>query len=124
MPYFRNDLYYRLTILFLFLFEQGFTQTLGGNSVFNFLKLSNTPQLTALGGVNISQPSNDIGLAFNNPALLTPAMHSQMNAVFNSFYAGIQAYHLSLGYHHPALNTNFLWGLQYFNYGATQQTDA
>lgn len=98
-------------------------QTLGGNSVFNFLKLSNTPQLTALGGVNVSQPSNDVGLAFNNPSLLKPSMHTQMNAVFNSFYAGINAYHLSLGYRNEKLNTNFMWGLQYLNYGNTQQTD-
>jgi hypothetical protein len=45
-------------------------QTLGGSSVFNFLKLPHTPQLTALGGINVSHPSNDIGLAFNNPALV------------------------------------------------------
>jgi hypothetical protein len=99
-------------------------QTLGGTTVFNFLKVPNTPQLSALGGINVSQISNDIGLAFNNPALLTPAMHSQMNAVFNDFYSGITSYHLSLGYRHEKLNTNFLWGLNYFNYGSTDQTDA
>ena len=42
-----------------------------------------------------------------------------MNAVFNNFYAGINSYHLSLGYHHQKLNTNFSWGLNYFNYGST-----
>ena len=99
-------------------------QTLGGNSVFNFLKLPNTPQLTGLGGVNVSQTSNDVGMAFSNPALLTANMHTQMNAVFNSMYAGIATYHLSLGYHSPQLNTNFLWGLHYFSYGDLQQTDA
>ena len=100
------------------------SQTIGGNSTFNFLKLPNTPQLTALGGVNTSQTSNDVGLAFNNPALLKSSMHSQMNAVFNSFYAGIKAYHLSLGYHSEELNTNFLWGLHYLSYGSIQETDA
>ncbi len=99
-------------------------QTLGGDAVFNFLKLSNTPQLSALGGVNISQPSADVGLVFHNPALLTPAMHTQVNAVFNSFYSGIQVYHLSGGYHHSALKTNFSWGLNYFNYGEAPETDA
>lgn len=99
-------------------------QTLGGQSVFNFMKLPNTPQLTALGGINLTQPSNDVGLAFNNPALLRASMHTQMNAVFNSFYAGISAYHLSLGYRNEKLNTNFLWGMHYFNYGSLQETDA
>jgi hypothetical protein len=101
-----------------------FGQTIGGSSVFNFLNLPNTPQLTALGGVNVSHTSNDIGLAYNNPSLLTKSMHSQMNAVFNDFYAGIKSYHLSLGYHHQKLNTNFLWGLNFMDYGSLPQMDA
>src|SRR5258706_6952957 len=99
-------------------------QTLSGNSVFNFLKVPGTPQLSALGGVNVSQSSNDVGLAFNNPALLKPTMHTQMNAVFNDFYGGIKVYHLSLGYHNKKLNTNFSWGLNYFGYGNISETDA
>lgn len=101
-----------------------FSQTIGGNSVFNFLKLPNTPQLTALGGVNISVNSNDVGLAFNNPALLKAQMHTQLNTVFNSFYAGINAYHLSFGYRHEKLKTNFGWGLSYVDYGRISETDA
>ena len=99
-------------------------QTLGGNTVFNFLKLPATPQLTALGGVNVSHISNDIGLAVNNPALLQPSMHTQMDAVFNGYYDGITAYHLSLGYHHARLNTTFLWALNFLSYGNIQETDA
>jgi hypothetical protein len=99
-------------------------QTIGGNTVFNFLKLPATPQLTALGGINVSQVSNDVGLAFNNPALLRKEMHTQMNAVFNSLYSGISSYNLSFGYHHKKINTNFLWGLNYLDYGSLQQTDA
>ena len=124
MAYFRNALYIRITIWLLLLSVKISAQTIGGNSVFNFLKLSNTPELTALGGVNVSQPSDDVGLAFNNPALLKPSMHSQMNAVFNSFYSGIKVYHLSLGYRHEKLNTNFSWGLNYLDYGSTKETDA
>jgi hypothetical protein len=113
-----------LFILFLIACRTLPAQTLGGNTVFNFLKLPQSPQLTALGGINVSQTTNDIGLAFNNPALLKPSMHSQMSAVFNDFYSGIKAYHLSLGYHHPGLNTNFGWGLHFFDYGKTPRTDA
>jgi len=108
----------------LFAITQVPAQTIGGNTVFNFLKLPATPQLTALGGVNTSQVSNDIGLAFNNPALLRQEMHTQMNAVFNSLYDNISSYNLSMGYHHKKISTNFLWGLGYINYGSIQQTDA
>jgi hypothetical protein len=111
-------------IFFLFISVSGISQTLGGSSVFNFLRLPNTPQLTALGGINITAGSNDIGMAFNNPALLKENMHTQLNAVFNDFYAGIKSYHLSFGYRHEKLNTNFAWGLQYFDYGVIPGTDA
>lgn len=114
----------RFLILAVIYCSQLQAQTLGGNTVFNFLRLPNTPQLSASGGVNVSHISNDVGLAFNNPALLRPAMHTQLNAVFNGFYDGITAYHLSFAYHHQKLNTNFLWGLVYLNYGNVQQTDA
>ncbi len=124
IAYFRNVLFIRLLIPLLLLCANLQAQTLGGNAVFNFLKLPNTPQLTGLGGINVSQISPDAGLAFNNPALLKPSMHTQMNAVFNDMYAGITAYHLSMAYHNKPLNANFLWGLHYFNYGNTVQTDA
>ncbi|HET9430091.1 MAG TPA: type IX secretion system protein PorQ [Chitinophagaceae bacterium] len=113
-----------LTILFLALFCQLSAQTLGGNAVFNFLQLSPTPQLTALGGINVSQPSHDIGLAFNNPALLKPTMHAQVNTVFNGFYGGVNAYQLSGGWHHEKLNTTFFGGIHYLSYGKITETDA
>jgi hypothetical protein len=34
------------------------------------------------------------------------------------------AYHLSLGYYHARLNTTFLWGLNFLNYGNITATDA
>ena len=101
-----------------------FAQTIGGGSVFNFLKLPNTPQLTALGGVNVSNISNDAGLAFNNPALLRESMHGQVNMVFNSMYAGIKHYHLSGAYNSDKLATNFFAGIHYLNYGNIAQNDA
>ena len=51
-------------------------------------------------------------------------MHTQINAVFNNFYAGINAYHLSLAYRQEKLKTNFAWGLTYFDYGQVSETDA
>ena len=86
--------------------------------------MPNTPQLTALGGVNTSHVSNDVGLAFNNPSLLSPQMHTQMNTVFNSLYGDINSYSLALAYRHEKSKTNFLWGINYLDYGNIQQTDA
>jgi hypothetical protein len=117
-------MYNKLLILVLLcILTRSNAQTLGGNTVYNFLKLSNAPQLTALGGINISNQNSDIGLAFNNPALLRPAMHTQTSMVFNSFYAGIKNYHMMAGLYRPSLKTTFAAGINYFNYGPIAQTD-
>ena len=63
-------------------------------------------------------------MVFQNPALLSPAMHSQVNAVFTSLYDGIKVHHLSGAYTSEKLNTNFSAGIHYFNYGSTNETDA
>ncbi|MFC0772716.1 type IX secretion system protein PorQ [Terrimonas alba] len=122
--YLRKTLRFFAFILLCGVSVQLQAQTLGGNSVFNFLRLPNTPQLTALGGVNTSHLSNDVGLAVNNPSLLSPQMHTQMNAVFNSLYDDINSYSLALAYRHEKSKTNFLWALNYLDYGNIQQTDA
>ncbi|MEJ7740797.1 MAG: type IX secretion system protein PorQ [Chitinophagaceae bacterium] len=99
-------------------------QTIGGNAVFNFLKLPNTPQLTGLGDINISTISDDVGMSFNNPALLRPVMHTQLTTVFTSMYAGIKNYHTMIGYRNQHLQTNFAFGIHYLDYGSIPQTDA
>ncbi len=99
-------------------------QTLGGSTVFNFLNQPNSAQLSALGGINISNISNDVGLSFNNPALFRDNMHQQFNASFNNFLAGIKNYSLSSAFHADNINTNFAFGINYFDYGNIPQTDA
>jgi hypothetical protein len=112
-----------LILNLLFVTLCGVAQTLGGNTVYNFLKLSNTPQLTALGGTNISNQSSDIGLAFNNPSLLRPSMHTQANFVFNAFYSDVRNYHLLAGFYEERWKTTFAAGVNYFNYGSIPETD-
>ncbi len=99
-------------------------QTLGGSTVYNFLNVPSTPQLTALGGINISTITDDVGLSFANPAMLRASMHGQMNASFNSLYAGIDNYSLWMATHSQHLQTDFAAGVNYFDYGHITQTDA
>lgn len=113
-----------LFIFAIFFLLQTRAQTLGGSSIFNFLKLPATPQLTGLGGVNVSTISQDVGMAFHNPALLNKEMHTRANLVFNDFYAGIKTYHLAMGYYAAPWGTRLAWGVHYFDYGTIPQTDA
>jgi hypothetical protein len=114
-------------ILFFFFFnsaEQLVAQTLGGQTAYNFLRFPASPQVAALGGINLTNHNNDLSLAFQNPAQLDAAMHTQMVANFNSLYNGVKNVHWMQAYRSPKLKTNFAASIFYFNYGNTVQTDA
>jgi hypothetical protein len=100
------------------------SQTLGGDAAFNFLKFSPSPQLTALGGVNVSNFSRDISLSFQTPSLLRKEMTKTFSGNFTSFYAGIKNVHALAGYYKENWATSFSFGVDYFHYGMTTQTDA
>jgi len=102
---------------------QAGAQTLGGNAAFNFLSLPNTPQLSALGGVNVSNISDDAGMAFNNPSLLREDMHAQLHVSFNNMYAGVKNYHSVFAYRYDKWKTNFAAGVHFIDYGNIAQTD-
>ncbi|MCW3072949.1 MAG: hypothetical protein JWP69_18 [Flaviaesturariibacter sp.] len=117
-----------LRFLFIFFFMAvGATvnaQTLGGGSVYNFLKLPQSPLLSAAGGVNVSYTPKDVAFAMNNPALLNEALHLQGAANFNAYFAGIKAYQLAGGYHSNKWKTTFGGAISYLDYGNINQTDA
>ena len=80
--------------------------------------------MTAAGGVNISYIIDDVGLATNNPALLSEDLHSQVGLSFNNFFSEIKSYNLAGAYHHKEYNTTFSGALFYLDYGNTARTDA
>jgi hypothetical protein len=98
-------------------------QTLGGNTVYNFLNLPNTPQLTALGAINNSAISDDAGLSFNDPALLRASMHGQVNASFSTLYDGVRNYSCWGAMHSVRWQTSFAAGVNFLDYGNIIQTD-
>jgi len=116
-------IFFFILITFLF-FCRTNAQTLGGNAGYSFLNLPGSVQVSALGGLNISQQSDDVSLAMANPSLLSKSMHSHISLNFNSTYAGITQYGFIQAIAHPRLKTNFALGINYLNYGNITQTDA
>lgn len=99
-------------------------QVLGGKSVFPFLDLPAAPQLTAIGGMSVSQQTQDISPATLNPALLRPSMHGNLQANYTGYVADVRYGHVMFGYHAGGLQTTFAGSVQYVNYGSMAQTDA
>jgi hypothetical protein len=99
-------------------------QTLGGNAVFNFLNQPNCAQLAAAGSVNVSSIGNDLGMAFQNPALLRDSMHQQLSTSFYAYAEGVKQYSMQAAFHITSIQSNLGVGVQYLNYGSLTQTDA
>ena len=98
-------------------------QVTGGQFAFEYLRTSNSPLVSALGGISIADPEEDISLALQNPAMMRPGMHNELELNYNDFYAGISVMNLAYGYDVAKLKTSFFLGVQYLNYGTFDQTD-
>lgn len=112
------------SIIFSINFFTGRTQTIGGSSAYNFLKLPSAPLLTAAGGVNTSYKTNEVGLTANNPALLSPELSTQLAASFNNFLSGIKTYSLTEAYQYDKYNSTLAAHIYFVDYGSIPQTDA
>lgn len=98
-------------------------QVTGGEHAMEFLRLSNSPHVSALGGINVSSTSDDISLALQNPALMRPGLHNQIGLNYNAYYAGIGVMNLQYGYNMAKIKTAMALGVQYINYGSFLETD-
>lgn len=113
-------------LFFSFVFGSVFisqAQITGGQEAFSFLKLSQSPHISALGGYTPSALDDDVSFTSQNPALLNPAYHNQLAVSYNSFFAGIHIANMQYAYHLASIKTDVAIGVQYLNYGDFQHTD-
>ena len=113
-----------LFIIFHFAVSSIKAQTFGGNSVFNFLKLSPSPAITALGNVQPSAITSDATAAWNNPALLNASNSQQLSTTFNFFLADIKNLYAQYNHYLEKQDLTLSGSISYFNYGSTPQTNA
>jgi hypothetical protein len=99
-------------------------QVTGGQAAFEYLRLANSPHVSALGGISVAMPTNDISFAIQNPSLMRPGLHNQLGLNYNIYYGDIDIMNLQYGYHVENINTSFVLGVQYLNYGTMDITDA
>ncbi|RYD55100.1 MAG: type IX secretion system protein PorQ [Sphingobacteriales bacterium] len=99
-------------------------QVTGGRFAMEYLRMPNSPHVSALGGMSVANPGQDISFALQNPSMMRPGLHNQLGLNYNAYYAGVGVANLQYGYHVPDVNTSFALGVQYLNYGSFTQTDA
>ena len=89
---------------------------IGGENVYEFLDLSTSARVTALGGLQIATMDDDVSLAGQNPSLYNPEMDTHLSLNTVAFVAGINHGYLGFAKNIDSLAT-FGMGIQYISYG-------
>lgn len=105
-----------IVVVFLVLLTTiAFSQN-GGNSTYDFLNLTNSARIAALGGQQVSLFDDDLNVVFHNPSLLNARMNNYAVLNYVNYFAGI-----NYGYASYAWNTGKPYtlaaGVHYVNYG-------
>jgi opacity protein-like surface antigen len=103
--------------VFIFLFPLFSKAQLGGENTYEFLNLTNSARMAALGGNQVAlADETDLNVAVNNPALLTEEMKNRIVVNYVDYISdvnyGYVAYVLPVG-----LPGNLAVGMHYINYG-------
>ncbi len=95
---------------------------IGGNHTYEFLNLSNSARIAALGGNYLTIRDNDIALAPSNPSLITPEMHNNLALSFVDYFEKVNYGFVSYGRDFNKLGT-YVATIQYIDYGTFKWAD-
>lgn len=105
-----------LAFLLLLLSTSSFGQ-FGGNSTYQFLNLTTSARVNALGGNQVSSTDSiELGMAYYNPSLLHSAMNSRLSINYVDYISDIRAGFALYAFDLPKIGT-FAAGMHYLNYG-------
>jgi len=112
-------------LAFLFFSSSMCFAQIGGNSIYEFLELSNSARSTSMAGAPISVRDQDINLAVINPALLDSTMSNQLAINYTKYLPNVNINYGFVSYakHFNNIGT-FNGTIQYVNYGEFRETDA
>lgn len=114
----RRKIYF--SILFSLLVLLGKAQ-IGGESTYQFLELTNSARIAALGGVQIAlNDSTDLNLPYHNPSVLNENMNQKVLVNYVNYLADINYGYASYSKSYDGIG-NFAVGMHYINYGKFQE---
>jgi hypothetical protein len=93
-----------------------------GGKAFQFLDITNSARVAALGGKSPAIYDDDLNMPFHNPALLNDQMHNHLVLNYVDYFAGINYGYASYARSYEGIG-NFALGMHYLNYGKFQGAD-
>jgi opacity protein-like surface antigen len=108
--------HYYLFFIFLLILTTGKAQ-IGGESTYQFLELTNSARMAALGGNQVAlSDSADLNLPYHNPAALQSSMQNMLLVNYVNYLADINYGYVSFARSYEGIG-NFAMGMHYINYG-------
>ncbi len=105
-----------LILLFTLSFFTGKAQ-IGGETTYQFLELTNSARMAALGGNQVAlSDTSDLNLPFHNPALLHQGMNNLVLVNYVNYFMDINYGYASYARSYNGIG-NFALGMHYINYG-------
>ncbi|WP_430816940.1 type IX secretion system protein PorQ [Carboxylicivirga sp. RSCT41] len=93
-----------------------------GSNTYDFLNLTNSARVGALGGNQVGMHINDVSLVFHNPANLSPELHHSLTFNYVPYVADIKMTYA--GYAHTVEGTGtFGVSIHAINYGSFDRAD-
>lgn len=95
---------------------------IGGDNTYEFMNLSSSARIMALGGALVNSFDNDINLAQQLPSLNHSGMNGQLSINYSNYYGDVSFGSVLYGLSHSKFQ-NICIGLQYVNYGSFVATN-
>lgn len=111
-----------ISLIYFFFLIPIVNAQIGGDNVYEFLNLSSSARVAALGGKCNAIKDDDLSVAFENPALLSKAISGQLLLGGSKYYDHVNYGDLAYARDYAKYGT-FAAGIHYVNYGDFKRTD-
>lgn len=111
-----------IVLLMFFCGDMVYSQS-GGDNAYDFLNLTNSARVAALGGQNISLYDDDLNVVFHNPSILSSEMSNQMVLNYVNYFAGVNYGYAAYSWQNQK-PYNMGAGIHYVYYGEFIEADA
>ncbi|MCD4679491.1 MAG: hypothetical protein K8S00_03795 [Bacteroidales bacterium] len=111
-----------LIIIFTLCIKAPTYSQIGGDNTYEFLNLTNSARIAAMGGNILAIKDNDINLSLANPSLITKNMHNNLSLSFVDYYTDVN-YGFALYSRSFKELGNFTAAMQFIDYGQFTYAD-
>jgi hypothetical protein len=110
-------------LLTLSVLSLGAKAQIGGTGIYKFVNLPPSSRTASLGGTQISVKDNDISLGIQNPGLLNPQMHNNVQMSFIDYMTDIHLGSFAYARSFDSSRVTGMAGIQFINYGSFRRMD-